>query len=359
MKAIRVGLVGTGWGQLQLEAFRRVKGAQVVALCDADVERLEKLARQYHIAHTVADYRELLAGDMIDWVCIAAPPEWHRAMAHEAIAAGKHVLCEKPIALNDWEARDLLAAAQARGIVHAADYEMRFLPAHAYCKELIDEDYLGALHRVDVTMTMERPWGEHGNWAADAASGGGVLMELGSHFIDTLRWWFGDVTTVIAGTRTHFPTVRIPGNKESGNGAGIRKLVTGEDAFWCVMQFARGGEALVNFMTGARHDPGWTIGVYGQNGSLVVKSGQLWAKREGDREMGLLPIPKRLEFEDKPKDPLMWAMVKLFERQLSAIKQAPEALPFPDFRDDIAVTRIIAAIRRSSVERMWVNVGSE
>ena len=356
MNTIRVGVIGTGWGQLQIEAFRRVKGVQVVALCDTDSARLEKLAQQYQIAKTYTDYRDLLAGDTIDWVSIAAPPDLHKAMVRAAIEAGKHVLCEKPVALTEWEARELLAGAEVRGIVHAVDYEMRFLPAQAYCKELIDEDYLGPLHRVDVTMAMEHPWGEHGNWAAEQALGGGVLMELGSHFIDTLRWWFGEVTAVVAGTRTNFPTIRIPGKKESGNGSAIRKLVTGEDAFWCVMQFARGGEALVNFMTGARHDPGWEIGVYGQTGSLVVKSGQLLAMRDGDREMGLLPIPKRLELSNKPNDPLMWAMTKLIERELAKINKVPEALPFPDVRDDIAVARIVAAIRRSSVERKWVHV---
>ena len=104
----------------------------------------------------------------------------------------------------------MVECAQAREIVHAVDLETRYLPAVAYCKELIAEDYVGQLLRADVTMAMENPWGAYGNWAADDARGGGVLMELGATFIDILRWWFGDVSAVLSERRTHFPTIKVP-----------------------------------------------------------------------------------------------------------------------------------------------------
>jgi predicted dehydrogenase len=371
MKSIRVGVVGTGWGQLQIEAFRRVRGAEVVAVCDVDEARAQNIAQRYKIAQIFSDYRDLITS--VDLVSIAAPPNLHYPMACAAIEAGKHVLCEKPLSLYASDARELLAAANLKRITHAVDFEMRFLPALAYAKELIDEDYLGQLLRVDVTMTMARAWGsEHGNWAAEDVLGGGVLMELGSHFIDLLRWWFGDVKEALAGRRVLYlhpkPSPIIDGG---GLGGGS------DDAFWCVLQFARGGEALLNFVTGARHDPGWAIGAYGEIGSLVVQGGQLLGMREGDREMAILPIPKRLELGDKPRDPLMWGMAKLIERVVAKINGERDALvashrqqnaplikrdtgdalrPFPDFRDGVAVARIIDAIRRASDEREWVKV---
>ncbi|MDE3090049.1 MAG: Gfo/Idh/MocA family oxidoreductase [Chloroflexota bacterium] len=356
MKKIRVGVIGTGWGQLQVEAFRRVRETEVVAVCDADAARAENLAKQYKIGQTFADYRALLVNDGIDLVSIAAPPDLHEPIARAAIDAGKHVLVEKPLALNARAARQILACAESKGIVHAVDFEMRYLPALAHCKELIDEQYLGQLLRVDVTMVMQRPWGEHGNWAADDARGGGVLMELGANFIDILRWWFGDVSAVIAGRRTHFPTIRVPKPKGATGNGFENRLVTGDDAFWCVMQFARGGEALVSFVTGARHDPGWTISAYGEKGTLVVNSGQLIGMRDGDREMALLPIPKRLELGDNPRDPLMWSMVKLAERIAAKINRERDAEAFPDFRDGVAVAQTVEAIRRASDERAWVIV---
>ncbi len=358
MKPIRVGVIGTGWGQLQIEAFHRVKGTQVVALCDTNADQLRQVASQQHIDETYSDYTDLIASENVDWVAIATPSDLHFPIAMAAIRAGKHIFCEKPLALNPAQARELVDAANAKGIVHAVDYEMRFLPANAYSKELIEEDYIGPLLRADVTMVIEHPWGEHGNWVVQDERGGGVVMELGTHFIDTLRWWFGEVSAVLAGRRTHFPTVRIPGSKEKGNGKTLRMAVTGDDAFWCVLQFAHGGEALLSFVTGARHDPGWTIGAYGQTGSLLVKSGQLLAMRDGEREMELMPIPKRLELGTNPNDPLMWGMVKLIERAAEKINGVPESLPFPDFTDGLALARIVDAIRRSSDERRWVQVDS-
>ncbi len=385
MAKVLVGVIGTGWGQLHIEVWRRIKNADVVAVCDVDEARAKNIAQQYSIEQTYADFHDLVANETIDLISIAAPTELHKPIAHAAIEAGKHVLCEKPLALNTNDAREMLASAQSKKIVHAVDFEMRFLPAFAYAKELIDEDYLGPLLRVDVMMTMERPWGEHGNWAADDARGGGVLMEVGSHFIDALRWFFGDVRAVLASRRTHFPSVKIPapapsqslprlgvanhqGTSSDSTAAGLAPRddwrgqgggypVTGDDAFWCVMQFARGGEALVNFMTGARHDPGWSLSAYGQRGTLLIQSGQLLGMRAGDREMAILPIPHRLELSDKPRDPMVWGMLKLFERVVSKITGRDESLPYPDFRDGSNVMQIIDAVRRASDERRWVSVG--
>ena len=172
MKPVRVGVIGAGWGQLQIESFRRVRAMEVVALCDSDKAKLESVAKRYKIATTFSNHRDLLARDDVDLISIATPPGLHYAITRAAIDAGKHVVCEKPLALAENDARDLLAHAEKQNIVHAVDYEMRYLPAIAYAKELIDEEYLGQLLRVDVTMTLPVAWGrEHGNWAADDARG--------------------------------------------------------------------------------------------------------------------------------------------------------------------------------------------
>jgi hypothetical protein len=117
--------------------------------------------------------------------------------------------------------------------------------------------------------------------------------------------------------------------------------VTGDDALWCVMKFERSGEALLNFVTGARHDPGWTISAYGRQGALIIKSGYLSGARVGDKEMAVLGIPKRLELQDKPRDPLMWSMERLLERVVGKIRGEHEALAFPSFRDGATVARVL------------------
>ena len=357
MGKTRVGIVGTGWGELQIEAFRHVRNAQVVALCDSDSVRLETVAKKEKIESAFVDYAELLASSAIDLVSIATPPDMHESMVRAAIDAGKHVLCERPLALDARAAHELLECAKVRNIVHAVDFEMRFLPALAYCKELIDEDYIGQLFRVDVTMAMENPWGVYGKWAADDTRGGGVLMELGATFIDIMRWWFGEVSAVLAERRTYFPMIRLPKPKSDAGNGFVTLHATGDDAFWSVFRFARGGEALLSFITGSRYDPGWKIQVYGEKGALVVNSGQLLGFHDGDREMAILPIPKRLELGDNPRDPLMWSMAKLMEQMVDELDHARPAGAFPSFSDGVAVTQVIDAVRRSSDEHKWIDVG--
>jgi predicted dehydrogenase len=356
MTKVRVGIIGLGWGQLVLEAFRRVRSAEVVAVCDVDAARIDDVAKKYKIEKTFADYRDLIASRLVDLVVVATAPETHAAFARDVIDAGKHLLIEPPLALNIDAARSLLARAESKKILHAVDFEMRNLPALAYCKELIDEEYLGTLLRVDATLTVEHPWGLRGGWVADDARGGGILGELGAHFIDILRWWFGDVSSVFASRRTHFPTFRVPIAKPTKEAKFETRTATSDDAFWCAMQFARGGEALVNFMTGARHDLGWTISAYGSKGSLVVNSGQLVGMRDGDREMAILPIPKRLELGDNPRDPLLWGTVKLAEHVCAKIQGEHDRPAFPDFHDSIASLQIVHALRRASETRGWVEV---
>ena len=354
---VRVGILGLGWGQLVLEAFRRVRAAQVVAICDADMARTQDVASRNKIAHVYSDYHDLLANDDVDLVVIATSPETHARFAREAIDANKHVFVEQPLTLKMDQAHSLLAQAESKKIVHAADFEMRYLPALAYCKELIEEEYLGTLLRVDATMVVEQPWGVRGGWASDDARGGGVLGELGAHFIDILRWWFGDVDSVFASRRTHFSTFRIPKTQPTKEEKFETRTANADDAFWGAMQFARGGEALVNFVTGARHDLGWTISAYGSTGTLVVNSGQLVGMRDGDREMASLPIPKRLELGDNPRDPLMWSTAKLAERVCAKIKGESDVPPYPDFHDSVAVAHVVDAIRCASETRGWVKIG--
>jgi len=358
MAKIRIGVIGLGWGQLQLESFKRAKDCQVVALCDVDAARLNEVAQKNKIEKIFTDYRQMIAAPDIDLISVASPPDSHQAIAQAAIDAGKHILVEKPLALALPAAHRVLESAKSKGLVHAVNFEMRFLPAVAYCKELIDEQYLGDLLRVDVTMGVEQPWGVRGNWLADDARDGGILAELGSHFIDLLVWWFGDVRSALAARHTHFPKIKIPVRDEKTRETILRtQSVTGDDSFWSILQFARGGEALLNFVTGARHDPGWAISAYGSTGTLIVQGGQLLGKRDGDREMAILPIPKRLELGDNPQDPLMWGMAKVAERVAAKINREKNVLPYPDFADGIAVAQIIDAIRRASDARGWVEVG--
>jgi len=115
MKPVRVGIVGLGWGQLQLEAFRRVRGVEIAAICDQNAVRVNELAQRYKIAQSFTDADALLAQCDLHLVSIATPPETQTALVRAALQADKHVICEKPLGVDVAQTDALLALARARG----------------------------------------------------------------------------------------------------------------------------------------------------------------------------------------------------------------------------------------------------
>ncbi len=363
MKTIRAAVIGTGWGQMHIDALRRVKNVELVALCDNNAARGQEVAKNAKVAKFFRDYDEVLAQDEIDLVSIATPPATQKEIALKSIFAKKHVLCETPLGLNAREAQGLLEAAQARGLVHAVAYQTRYLPSYAFAKELIEEDYLGTFLRASVNMTLERPWGTNGNWAADETRGGGILADVAIHFIDALRWWFGPIESVMADCHTLFPEIRVavPADKGEKEAKYEKWRATADDAFLALLRFSGGGRAILNFVSGARHEAGWTIALYGSRGSLLITNGALSGRREGERDFGQMEIPRRLELPDRPREPLMWSLQRLIEAmvaQISADKSSREKIPNPppSFRDGAHNLKIVDAIKRSSDDMMWVAV---
>lgn len=220
---IRVGVIGTGFGaQVHLPALAALPSFEIAALCGRDLAKVEQLADIYDIRHVFTDYRDLIACPEVEAITVATPPALHHPTAVAAIAAGKHVLCEKPMARNANEAREMARMAETTGVTAMLCHEFRFAPARAWMKELIDEGYLGAVSLVQLSFLrplLADPRGRSWNWLMDAEAGGGMLGALGSHFVDTLRWWFGEISEV-AGLAA--ATVPAPWHEENRGGIGRR-----------------------------------------------------------------------------------------------------------------------------------------
>jgi len=197
----RIGIIGTGWGaRVQVPAFREA-GLEVVAIAGHNAERTRKIAGQLDV-EPFDDWRKLIASN-VDLVTIVTPPSEHREMAAFALDAGKHVLCEKPTALNADEAEQLLAAARKHPErISLIDHELRFLPSFRAARERIGE--LGGIRYAEVRYASpgrgdrSREW----NWWSDAEQGGGIWGAVGSHFVDTLRFLGMEIEAVQATLRT-------------------------------------------------------------------------------------------------------------------------------------------------------------
>lgn len=204
-QVLRVGIAGGGAiFRNHLEAYRALEGVDVVGLCDIDADRAAEVATQYQVPHSFGSVTELLGwrgedGRGIDILSVCTPHPTHEAVVTEAAAAGVHVLCEKPIAIDVGAAERMVQVCRDAGVTFGVLFQRRFWPAAQRIRAAIDDGTLGQpilghcsvlLHR-ESEYYSATPW--RGTWDAD---GGGVLMTQGIHYIDLLQWFMGEVVEV-------------------------------------------------------------------------------------------------------------------------------------------------------------------
>ena len=187
---IQIGLIGAGRAGLihgRNFAFR-VNKSRLVALSDPDEKNRNEAAEELGVASVHAGYEELIADPEVDAVVIVTPTKFHREIAVAAARAGKHILCEKPMAMNSVECGEMIAAAAAAGVNLQIGFMRRFAPAFHDIKRRIDSGEIG-----DVVMVRSVTHGPSlpQPWMFDLAVSNGPLAEVNSHDIDTVRWMTG------------------------------------------------------------------------------------------------------------------------------------------------------------------------
>jgi predicted dehydrogenase len=284
---VGVGIVGTGFARTtQLPAWAACEGARVVAVASGRRENAERVARDFNIPFVAGDWREVVARDDVDLVSIVTPPVTHAEMALGALAAGKAVLCEKPMAMNAGETARMCEAARAAGVLALIDHELRFLPARRRMRELIQGGEVGRvrhakfLFRGGSRAAAETPW----SWWSDERAGGGALGAIGSHAVDALHWLLGTrVSHVSASLAAHVLERRDPASGEM-------RRVTADDQASLLVNFEDGGAAeratgVVALSLAEPGAPEHTVEVFGTEGSLRLDGvGRLWRARVGQSE---------------------------------------------------------------------------
>jgi len=189
----RVGILGGGFGvRAHLPAFNAHEKFEVVAL--ASPHSAKKVAQERNIPNAFASCEEMLQGCDLDVVSIAAPPFTHHSAVLASIAAGKHVICEKPFALSVAQAQEMLAAAQKAKTATAVMHEFRWVPQRFALKELIANGHVSPLREIEITHLARML--RFGNkrpktWWFDRSKGGGIAGALLSHIIDSASWMAG------------------------------------------------------------------------------------------------------------------------------------------------------------------------
>ena len=195
---LRVGLIGLGGvcAGVHYPGLSRIPGVEITALCDVDEERLALRARQWGIERRCTDFEELICGRDVDAVVIAAPNHQHRQLIEEALGAGLHVLCEKPLGMDLAEAMAAYRVAVASGRRHMTAFTYRFVPAMSYLKQLVREGRLGHIRHARIQRLQD--WGEGSiGWRQYRRLAGlGELGDMGIHRIDYAEDLMGPIRSV-------------------------------------------------------------------------------------------------------------------------------------------------------------------
>ncbi len=217
-KELRIGLIGTGFmGRTHSNGYNRVPNffpeleytPVLKAVCSRNLESVKAFAEQWGYESVETDWKVLIARDDIDAVDICTPNDTHAEIAMAAAAAGKMILCEKPLSRNLAEGEKMVEAIEKAGTQSTVWYNYRRLPAVTLAKQIIDSGKLGKIYHYranflqDWTISADLPQGGTGLWRMDAeAAGSGVTGDLLAHCIDTAMWLNGAITDVSAMTET-------------------------------------------------------------------------------------------------------------------------------------------------------------
>jgi predicted dehydrogenase len=332
---LRVGIIGTGFGaRVQVPGFRAA-GYEVTAICSARMDRASAAAEQAGIPVAVDMVSDLVARDDVDIVSVTSPPTLHREHALAALAAGKHIICEKPMARDTGEAREMLAAAERAGVVHAIDHEFRYTPARSKVKDLLDAHAIGEMRLalvMEMTGMLVDPMRPRQEWWLRRDRAGGLLGAIGSHWIDSLIWWLGAVDRVSSELGISAKT------RPTTDGGSAR--VTADDTAQLLMRMSSGAIATIQ-LSSAVHHPSRRVILYGSDGTIVLGGDGrvLLARGSGALEEILAASTSDGAFPD---------LARRVREHIEAGPSGKAEAPHPTFADGLRVQEVMDAAYRSA-----------
>jgi predicted dehydrogenase len=259
------------------------------------MDHTREFAEQWNIPNAYADLNDLLSREAVDAVIIVTPNKDHYPLAMTAIAHGKHVLCEKPLAMNYTEAIRMTGAADQAGIKTMVPFTYRFMPTARYLKELIGQGYLGQPYHLN--LRYYTGYGRDGKymWRFDLdESGSGVVGDLGTHWLYLADWYYGEVKAVSALLGHHVGREPRPDRKP---------YRLGDDSALMMLEFENGARGVLHVSSVAYEETPFEqthhMEFHGSGGTLYSftdwdKTQRVSGAREGEGPVHDLPIPDHI-----------------------------------------------------------------
>jgi predicted dehydrogenase len=337
MKPIRIAIAGGGYGsKVALPVYAELDEFEPVAIWSRRPERAAELARGAGLELGTSDLDELLAVPGLEAIHVATPVVTHARFATAAAARGLHVMCEKPLGENLVEARTIVAAIAAAGVVGAVNYGRRMQETRRRLIELARE-VVGTPRMVTVSLIHPdhaEPGSRPFTWVNDARLGGGRLQGYGVHDLDLVLELYS-VEAVAAVTEVGVP-VRTDGD-------GVVRRVTAEDAYAILLRLRGGGIGVVSLASTARHGRGDVLELHGEGGTVRLDADRrLWWGRAGE--------------ELRCEGPLPASSTEAFRRIARSFHAAIRhgSAPEPSLAEGLAVQAVYDAVRTAELERRWV-----
>jgi predicted dehydrogenase len=369
IREIKAAVVGTGFiGVVHVEALRRL-GVEVTGIVGSSPERAAEKARAAALPAPYPSFEAMLADPAIDVVHLTTPNHLHYPQVKAVLAAGKHVVCEKPLAMNSDETAELLKLAEDSGLVHAVNFNIRFYAQNQEARRRVEAGEIGEPRLISGGylqdwLLLDTDW----NWRLDPAAGGSLraVGDIGSHWIDLVTFITGRHVEAVMADLTTFIGVRKqptgPVETFSGAAAGetVDTVMETEDAAGILLRLTGGARAVVTISqvsAGRKNRLSWEID--GSERALAWHSEapeELWIghrERPNElllREAGDYPPGHAEGFPDTFKH--------LYRAVYAAVANGgpPDEPDYPTFADGHEEALIADAVARSHAEQRWVAV---
>jgi predicted dehydrogenase len=380
---LRVGIVGFGWmGQVHARAMTRLGQhfpdtpllPRLVAVADtAEDDRTARAAQVFGFEHQLTDWRELIARDDVDLVCVTGPNFIHRDVAVAAAQAGKHLWVEKPAGRNAAETTEILRAVEAAGVQAAAGFNYRNAPAVEHARELVRSGRLGRVEHTTVRFCSD--YSAHPDGALtwrfkNEYAGTGVLGDLVSHATDLARYVVGDIEELVV-DRATFITERpaaVGAASHFSRGAdGPREAVENEDYVSALLRFTDGSRGLLESSrteVGSQND--YSIEVHGTEGAVrwnYRRMGELQVCLDQDAQDAaystVMATPSYGElgaFQPGAANPMSYDDLKVIEAHRLVESIAAGKPVGATVRDAVVAAETVDAMVRSADSRAWVRL---
>jgi predicted dehydrogenase len=382
MKPIKAGIVGAGFiGPAHAEALRRLPGIEVAALAESSEELAQSKAAELGIPKAYGDYRRLLEDKEIEVVHICTPNSLHYPQAREALEAGKHVVCEKPLSMTVKEARDLVKLADSSGLVCAVDFNIRYYPLMAHVRAMIRSGELGEIYSVRGSYLQDWLFYDTDyNWRLEPQFSGDsrAVADIGSHWMDLIEHLTGlkigevnaDFMTCHKQRKKPLKPVETYAGKLLAPEDYAAVPIATEDYAAVMLRFGGGsrGVLTVSQVTAGRKNRLY-FEIDGSKQAVAWESelpNQLWIGRRDAPNALLLRDPslvhpdsrQLISFPGGHNEGFPDTSKQLFKQVYAAVRAGGrDASPrYPTFRDGLRELELCEAIVQSARRGAWVKV---